>query len=69
MTQPTAQDIENAQVVIRAAANIVLDTALRLIQADPHQWSERGCSTCRAVTQLAGSPFGCVLYARQRRAE
>lgn len=33
--------------------------ALRALEQDPHNWSTRGCSTCRAVTTALGQPFGC----------
>jgi len=45
------------KVEARATAmNAILD----LLQVDPHQWSARGCQTCRAVSALAGRPFGCL---------
>jgi hypothetical protein len=37
------------------------DAILRLLQVDPHQFSTRPCQTCRAVSALAGKPFGCEL--------
>lgn len=52
---------------IQAAAEVIVDAALRLIQADPHQWSERPCSTCRAVSEIVNKPFGCVLYTIARK--
>ena len=45
---------------------LITDTALRLIQEDPHQWSARPCQTCRSVSTLIKKPFGCVLYAQQK---
>jgi hypothetical protein len=53
---------------IKMAVRIVLGASLDLIQADPHQWSERPCSTCSAVTAITGQNFGCVRYARLRQA-
>ena len=53
--------------VIRAAARILADAALDLLQADQHSWSERPCSTCLAIGTLMGRNFGCYLYAAQRR--
>ncbi len=55
--------------VIRAAVNVVLDPVLRLIQGDPHSWSERPCETCRAVGAMVGRAFGCYAYAETRRIE
>jgi hypothetical protein len=59
----------NDQDIVRAAAGVLLEAALRLIQDDPHQWSERGCPTCRAVGAIIGKPFGCYAYAQQRAAQ
>ena len=55
--------------VIKAAVNIILGTALDLIQEDPHQWSKRPCSTCRAVSAIIGKPFGCVIKAVEDRSK
>lgn len=52
---------------VKEALQILMDTVLNLIQEDPHQWSERPCSTCQAISSIVGRPFGCYLYARQRR--
>lgn len=52
--------------IIQAAAKILIEPILRLIQVDPHHWSTRPCTTCNAVTAIAGQPFGCVLYAQER---
>lgn len=54
--------------VIRAAAQVLLDAVLRELQEDPHDWSERTCSTCRTISAIVGRPFGCYLYAAQRAA-
>jgi hypothetical protein len=56
-----------AEELIRAAAKMLMSAVLQTIQADPHQWSDRPCATCRAVSGLAGQKFGCELYAQQRR--
>jgi len=45
--------------VITAAAEMLVDAALRAIEADPHQWSTRPCQTCRTVSALVGRAFGC----------
>lgn len=44
----------------------VVRAILDLIQADPHSWSARPCSTCRAVGSIVGQPFGCYVYAAQK---
>lgn len=45
--------------IVQAAAQVLVDAALRLIEVDPHQWSPRPCPTCRAVSSIVGRPFGC----------
>ncbi len=42
--------MDAAEQVLRAAIRVELRTVLRLIDADPHQWSTRPCATCRAVS-------------------
>jgi hypothetical protein len=61
-------DGQDFRPLIRDAARMLMDAALQAIQADPHQWSERPCQTCKAVSALAGRAFGCYLYAQQRKA-
>lgn len=56
------EDEVKARGTIRAAARLIADAALNLIQDDPHQWSGRGCQTCKAVSTLVGRSFGCVKY-------
>jgi len=58
-------DEQEARTVIQAAANVLLDAVLRELQADPHQWSSRPCSTCRTISAIIGKPFGCYVYAAQ----
>lgn len=52
--------------VIKAAANILMDTVLELLQKDPHQWSTRPCSTCKAISSILGKPFGCYKYKKDK---
>ena len=51
--------------IIQTAVQILIEPVLRLLQVDPHQWSTRPCSTCRAVSSLVGKAFGCILYAKE----
>ncbi len=53
--------IDRASVALDRAGQAIdaRDAALKLIEADPHQWSPRPCQTCSAVTALVGRPFGC----------
>lgn len=52
--------------VIKAAARVLMDAALNVLQEDPHSWSTRPCPTCRAVSSLVGRPFGCYKYQGDR---
>ena len=56
----------NEKEIIQAAVQLIIDPVLRLLQEDPHQWSERPCPTCRAISSLIGKKFGCYLYAERR---
>ena len=51
--------------VIKAATYVLIEPILSLIYNDPHQWSTRPCSTCKAITSIVGRPFGCILKAKQ----
>lgn len=43
--------------------NHVLAAVLRLVYADPHQWSKRPCQTCNTITFLTRAKFGCSVLA------
>lgn len=58
---------EEAKIVVRAAANLVLDAVLDLLQEDQHSWSDRPCPTCRPITAMLGKPFGCYRYQQRRK--
>jgi hypothetical protein len=58
---------DDMKQIVQAAAGVLLDAALRVLYEDPHRWSDRPCQTCRAVSSIAGQPFGCVLYAQQKK--
>jgi len=53
--------------LLRAAVHVVMEPALRLLQGDPHSWSERPCDTCRTISSIVGKPFGCYVYALERQ--
>ncbi len=59
--------MESVEALLGAAVKLEVEAILNLIQADPHQWSDRPCPTCRAISTLAGRPFGCSALARMRR--
>ncbi len=50
----------DVQKVIKAAALLMAETALQMIEKDPHQYSSRPCETCRVISSLIGRPFGCM---------
>lgn len=54
--------------IIQAASALINKAVNDLIYKDPHQWSGRGCATCRAITKLSGMKFGCIRYAAERKA-
>lgn len=51
---------EEATTFVRTT---LLEPILRLVEMDPHGWSNRPCQTCAAISALAGRPFGCVAKA------
>ena len=57
-----------AEDVIKAAARVLVGAVLDLLQEDNHNWSERGCGTCRAISSIVGRPFGCYEFARRKAA-
>lgn len=50
---------KTADEIVAAAARRIAMAALALFVADQHRWSPRVCSTCRAITGILGTPFGC----------
>jgi hypothetical protein len=40
------------------------ETIARLWESDPHQFSSRPCSTCKAITGVLGRKFGCATRER-----
>ena len=50
---------------ISALENILPQAVNDLLYSDPHQWSTRGCPTCRPITELIGQDFGCIRYAKE----
>lgn len=51
-----------------AAARVLLLAALDVIGIDGHVFGTRPCSTCTAVSALAGRDFGCVARAKAVKA-
>jgi len=66
MSEALTSNDRATDAAVLAAARAITTAALDLIYADPHQWSIRGCATCRAVSALIGKPFGCDRYQIQR---
>lgn len=60
------QQSQLVEETLHAAARILCQAALDLIEKDPHQWSKRPCTTCQTVSVLIGRPFGCSKMALER---
>lgn len=52
--------------IIKACANILVDTVLDVLYKDSHGWSNRPCETCRFITNIIGKPFGCYRYQQEK---
>ncbi len=55
--------------MIKACANVLIDTIANIIYTDPHQWSKRPCETCKAITGILGKPFGVTDYKKSNEKE
>lgn len=53
--------------IIKSAVNVIMQPILQLIEEDPHLWSTRPCSTCKAISSMIGKPFGCVKKAKEKK--
>ena len=58
---------DEAKKLVRAAASVLLDAVLSIIQDDPHGWSKRPCDSCRIVSSIIGKPFGCYEYQERHK--
>ncbi len=58
---------DEAKIIVKAAASIVIDAVVGAIQNDGHVYSSRPCETCRAVSGIIGKPFGCYKYQADRK--
>jgi peptide methionine sulfoxide reductase MsrB len=54
-----ADEKKKASGVESGATNTIAEALARVLEADPHQWGHRPCSTCTAASALLGRPFGC----------
>lgn len=57
---PTTDDI------VKAAAKLLVDAALGMLEKDNHYYGTRPCGTCSAVSGLIGRDFGCVRLRKQK---
>lgn len=64
--QERVEKLEEMAHVDDSAGTVIADACARLWEADPHSFSTRGCSTCRAVSGLLGRDFGCVAKGKVR---
>lgn len=53
-----------SEKIIQAAARVLLNTVIDLIEGDPHQFGTRPCQTCRAISSIIDEPFGCIKKAK-----
>jgi hypothetical protein len=60
--------VSETSEAVRAAATLILDAALRVLDGDGHQWSSRPYETCRFISSLYEKPFGCSRVAMEREA-
>lgn len=51
---------DEAKQIVKAAANVLLESVADIIDEDPHMWGTRPCSTCKFVSTIVGRPFGCT---------
>lgn len=63
-------DIEARLAKLEAALpDMVPLAALTIFASDPHQFSTRGCGTCRDISAVIGKPWGCVALANRARSK
>jgi hypothetical protein len=67
MPRGSENEIAATQVAIQAAARMIVDAVLDLLQVDQHSWSARPCGTCTTITALVGRDFGCVAFAKEKK--
>lgn len=53
--------------LITVFATRLYGQAFKLLEEDPHQFSSRGCATCRSVSGIIGRDFGCIAEAKRKR--
>lgn len=64
------KELEATQTeAVTLAARALMGPLLDLLEADSHQFSERPCSTCQAISALAARPWGCVLMRKLGHSE
>ena len=63
--------MEDAEIkqMVRVQVDIIMDAVVETIGIDGHQWSDRPCQTCKAVSGLINRPFGCYWYQAKRLEE
>lgn len=59
--------MDEQEEMIKACANVLIDTIANIIYADSHHWSTRPCETCKAITAILGKPFGCDRYREEKK--
>jgi hypothetical protein len=67
MTSAEEREEEKMRLLVQATARTLMGAALSLIENDPHSFSTRPCSTCSAVSAIAGRAWGCSAKANRER--
>ena len=60
---------EHIEHAIKASVSVIMDAVIEVIGVDGHQWSDRPCQTCQAVSSLIGKPYGCYWYQQRKKRE
>ena len=58
---------DEAKKIVKAAANVLMEAVLDIIQGDSHHWSDRPCQSCLTISGIIGKPFGCYKYQEMKR--
>ncbi|KKN55596.1 hypothetical protein LCGC14_0580680 [marine sediment metagenome] len=55
-----------SEKMMKMCVNVLFESIIEVLYADPHQWSTRPCITCKTVTSITGKPFGCDRYREEK---
>jgi hypothetical protein len=63
----TDDDEDDLELKNFRAQILKIKFALKSFYTDNHNWSSRGCQTCKQISEAIGEGFGCVLAAKDPR--